>query len=52
MYAIVFDIEALADYQKDALCRTVTNSINRLLKDEKNRDDYERWKKEKQSKNP
>ena len=44
----IFDIDALSEYQKAAMCRTIASSINRLLEDEKNRADYERWKKEKQ----
>lgn len=45
---VLFDIEALPEYRKEALCRTLTTTINRLLKDEENRADFERWKQERQ----
>ena len=40
----IFDIDALADYQKEAMCRVITNGIRRLLNDERNRADFEQWK--------
>lgn len=42
---IVIDVNALSDYRQEAMCRTVINSINNLLKDERNRADFEQWKK-------
>lgn len=42
--APVINIDALADYQKDAMCRTILGSIRRLFEDERNRADYEQWK--------
>ena len=41
----VISIDMLADYQKDAMCRTIIGSIRRLLEDERNRQDFEEWKK-------
>ncbi len=37
-------LDAMPQYQKDAMCRTLTNSINRLFEDERNRAEYEEWK--------
>ncbi|MEE0873992.1 MAG: hypothetical protein UIH27_11105 [Ruminococcus sp.] len=38
-------IDSMPAYQKEAMCRTIIGSINRLFEDEKNRADFERWKK-------
>ena len=43
----VIDIDALADYQKDAMCRTILGSIRRLFEGEQNRADFEQWKQSK-----
>ena len=40
----IFDIDALAEYQKEAMCRAITNGIRRLFEDERNRADFEQWK--------
>lgn len=37
-------IDSMPTYQKEAMCRTIIGSINRLFEDEKNRADFERWK--------
>ena len=37
-------LDAMPQYQKDAMCRTLTSSINRLFEDERNRADYQEWK--------
>ena len=47
----IIDINALADYQKEAMCRAITNGIRRLLNDERNRADFEQWKKNRQKEN-
>ena len=39
------NIEMLTEYQQDAMCRTIIGSIRRLLEDERNRADFEQWKK-------
>lgn len=44
---IIIDVNALSDYRQEAMCRTIINSINNLLKDERNRADFEQWKKNK-----
>lgn len=49
-HAPTFDIDSIEDYQKEAMCRIITNGIHRLLKDERNRADFEQWKKEKRRK--
>lgn len=38
------NIDALADYQQEAMCRTIIGSIRRLFEDERNRADFEQWK--------
>lgn len=40
----VTQIDAMPNYRKEAMCRTLTSSINRLLEDERNRADYKEWK--------
>ena len=47
----IFDIDALAEYQKEAMCRAITNGIRRLFEDERNRADFEQWKKNRQKEN-
>lgn len=37
-------LDAMPQYQKDAMCRTLTSSINRLFEDERIRAEYEEWK--------
>ena len=36
--------DTMPKYQKEAMCRTLTSSINRLFEDEENRKNYEQWK--------
>lgn len=36
--------DTMSNYQKEAMCRTLTSSINRLFEDERNRADFEQWK--------
>lgn len=38
------DIQALPQHQQEAMCRTITACIRRLLADEKNRADFEQWR--------
>lgn len=44
------NIEMLTEYQQDAMCRTIIGSIRRLLEDERNRADFEQWKKARKQK--
>lgn len=44
------DIHALPQHQQEAMCRTITACIRRLLADEKNRDDFEQWRKARKEK--
>ena len=44
------DIQALPHHQQEAMCRTITACIRRLLTDEKNRADFEQWRKARKEK--
>jgi hypothetical protein len=41
------DINALPEYQQEAMCRTIITGIHNLFQDERNREDFEQWKKNK-----
>ena len=38
-------LDEMPTFQQEAMCRTIITGINRLFEDEKNRADFERWKK-------
>ena len=38
-------VKRMPQHETDALCRAIINGINRLFNDERNRADYEQWKK-------
>lgn len=44
------DIQALPQHQQEAMCRTITACIRRLLADEKNRADFEQWRRARKEK--
>lgn len=38
-------LDEMPTFQQEAMCRTIITGINRLFEDEKNRADFEQWKK-------
>jgi hypothetical protein len=44
------DIQTLPQHQQETMCRTITACIRRLLADEKNRADFEQWRKARKEK--
>lgn len=48
----ILKVDELSDFQTDAMCRTIIGSIRRLFEDERNRTDFEQWKKARAKEQP
>ena len=43
--SVHIELNKLPAHEVDHMCRTVTAAVNRLLRDPKNKEDFERWRK-------
>ena len=46
---IHINYDEIPDFEIKHMCRTVSAAVNRLLRDPKNQEDFERWRKARQS---
>ena len=42
---IHISLEEVPEHEIDYMCRTISAAVNRLLRDPKNKEDFERWRK-------
>lgn len=42
---IHINYDEIPDFEIEHMCRTVSAAVHRLLRDPKNREDFERWRK-------
>lgn len=45
------DLASIPSHQSDAMCRTLIGCVNRLFENPTIKADYERWRRERQTKN-